>query len=223
MPRTTADRHTLHRVALAAAPALTGAAMLADLTPQSGATAELLTAVREQPDRWLLTCSLFLVAGLAWALGGIGLRRIVGARSCLVAVGGALLAAGGVALALIDAAGYYLSGIARSGATVEQQVTAVEHVESTGPLIALEVIHVAGWTLGLVLVSVGLLRSGTVARWVPATVVLSLVGVVAFTGGVPLWLALAVQVVALTALAASLPVEAPHAVGTPALADQATS
>jgi hypothetical protein len=191
-------------VALVLAPVLLGAAMLLDLTPDADGTAELLGLVGESPQRWLLSNSLFLLSGLAWTVAGIGLYRRLGRRSRTIGIGAIGVAAGGVALGLIEATVLYLPGLARSGASLDQQVRTVEYVESSAPTIAFEVVHVAGWLLGLLLVAVGLLLRRAVPRWIPATMLAGLAGMLAFSDGPGLATASAVLVVAVTGLALHL-------------------
>jgi len=202
-------RSAPYRLAFVLAPLLMGMAMVVDLTPGTDSTQELLAAVADQPDRWLLTGTLFLLSGLAWAVTGVVLHRVARGRSRLITIGGVLLAAGGAALALLDAAGSYLPAVAGSGASLEQQVEVVEQVESTPVLVFIEVVHVAGWALGLVLVAFGLLRSRMVSAWIPGLVLLSFVGMFAFTGGVPILVAATLLVVGMTGLAMKLPQAAP--------------
>lgn len=211
MTATNRTSPTPYRVALVLAPVLMGAALLMDLTPQTDTTEELLAMVREHPDRWLLTGTLFLFSGLAWVVAGIGLHRMLGRRSRLVGVGGLGVAAGGAALALVDAAGYYLPALARSSASVDQQVSVVERVEGSAPLLALEIVHIAGWILGLLLVAAGLLAARVVARWIPALLIASLAGMVAFASGPGLLGAVVAHVTALVALAVFMPPSAGRA------------
>lgn len=204
-------RSAPYRLAFLLAPMLMGIAMILDLTPGTDSTQELLAAVAEQPDRWLLTGSMFLLSGLGWVVAGIALHRIARGRSRLVGPGGVLLAAGGAGLALLDAAGSYLPALVRSGATVEQQVAVVEHVEATPVLLVIEFVHVVGWALGLVLVAVGLLRSRMTPAWVPVLLLLSFAGMFAFTSGIPILVAAVLLVVGMTGLAVRAPQPVPAA------------
>ncbi len=212
-------RSAPYRLAFVLAPLLMGIAMVLDLTPGTDSTQELLAAVADQPERWLLTGTLFLLSGLGWTVTGAVLHRVARGRSRLIAVGGVLLATGGAALALLDAAGSYLPALARSGAPLEQQVAVVEQVESTPVLVVIEIVHVAGWALGLVLVAIGLLRSRVVPAWVPVLLLVGFAGMVAFTGGVPILVAATLLVVGMTGLAMGLPQAAPA----PQAADPAPS
>lgn len=193
-----------YRSALVLAPALMGLAFAIDRSPQADSSEELLTLVHAHPDSWLVAGSLFLVAGLAWLVAGVGILRWFGDRSRLLGLGGLAMAAGGISLSLLDAAGIYLPGLAGSGATVEQQVSVVEHVESSAPLLVIEIVHVAGWGLGLLLVAIGLLRATSLPRWIPALLVISLAGMVAFAQGPALVAAAAVQVLGFLGLALHL-------------------
>lgn len=193
------------RVALVVAPLLMGSAMLLDLTPGTDGTSELLGAVAKEPGRWVTTGTLFLLSGLAWTLAGVGLTRMTGRRSRLAGAAGLALAAGGTALALIDAAGVYLPHLARSGAPLQEQVGVVEAVEGSAPLIAAELVHVVGWGVGMLLLAVGLLVSRALPRWIPVLLLVSLAGLVAFVQGPPLAAAVAAHVAALTGLAIHLP------------------
>lgn len=200
-----------YRVAFILGPLLMGIAMAIDLTPGTDSTQELLAAVAEQPDRWLLTGTLFLLSGLAWIAVGAALLRICRGLSRLVVVGAVLLAAGGAALALLDAAGTYLPAVALSTATVEQQIAIVEEVETTPVLLVIEVVHIAGWALGLVLVTVGMLRSRIVPVWVPVLTLLGFAGMLVFAGGVAILVAAALLLVGMMGMAVRLPQAAPAA------------
>ena len=200
-----------HRTALALAPALMGVAFLIDRSPQADSTEELLALVKGHPDSWLLAGSLFLAAGLAWLVAGIGIARHLGGRSRLLGVGGLALAAGGMALSLLDAAGIYLPGLATSGASLAEQVGVVEHVESSAPLLIIEIVHVAGWGLGLLLVAIGLLRTRDLPRWVPILLLASLAGMVVFADGPVLMAAVIAQVAACFVLATRLTRDVDHA------------
>lgn len=200
-----------YRLAFLLAPLLMGVAMAVDLTPGTDSTQELLAAVAEQPDRWLLTGTLFLLSGFAWVAVGVVLLQVSRGRSRLVAVGAVLLAAGGAALALLDAAGTYLPAVARSTASIEQQVAIVEEVETTAVVLVIEVVHIAGWAVGLLLVAVGMLRSRIVPVWAPVLALLGFAGMIAFTGGVAILVAAALLVAGMTGMAVRLPQAAPAA------------
>lgn len=72
------------------------------------------------------------------------------------------------------------------------------------PLLALEIIHIVGWAVGLVLVAIGLWVARVTSRWIPLLLVVSIAGLVV-ASGVALMVVVAIHVVALAALAAQLP------------------
>lgn len=191
-------------VALAVAPILMGAAMLLDLTPFAADTTELLALVEENPARWAWANAVFLLAGVAWTVAAIGLFRRLGPHSRTIAVGAAALTAGGVALGLIEATMAYLPGLARSGASVAEQVTVVEQLDSSAPVLAFEVVHIIGWLGGLLLVVIGLFLTRAVPRWAPAMVLMGLVGVLVFVSGPGLAVASALVAAGTTSTAVHL-------------------
>jgi hypothetical protein len=200
---TTPTHPAAYRIARVQAPALMGAALRIDLTPQTNGTGELLAAVADQPGRWHLTGTLFLLSGLAWTVAGNGLLRMLGDRSRLVGVAGALLATGGAALALLDAAGVYLPAVAGSATSPQEQIQIVEHVEGAPLVVAGEIVHLVGWGLGMLVLVLGLLVSRAVPRWIAGLLLLSLVGISAFVSGALLAAAVTAHVAALAAVAVS--------------------
>ena len=194
----------LDLVALAAAPALMGVAMLLDLTPSADGTVELLALVEADPARWMWSNAVFLCAGVAWTIAAVGLWRRLGGRSRYIALGAIALAAGGAALGLIEATMAYLPSLARSGLPVAEQVTVVEHLDASVPAIVYEIVHIVGWLVGLLLVAAGLYLARIVPRWVPAALLVGLVGVVVFVAGPGVALASVVMTAATTALAVHL-------------------
>lgn len=204
----------LDLIALAVAPALMGVAMLLDLTPSADGTAELLALVEGNPARWMWSNAVFLLAGVAWTVAAVALWRRLGRRSRLIAAGSLALAAGGAALGLIEATMAYLPSLARSGVAVAEQVAVVEHLDASVPATVYEIVHIIGWLGGLLLVAAGLWSTRAVPRWVPATLLAGLVGVVVFVAGPGLALASLVMTAATTALAAHLG-RNDHAVASP--------
>lgn len=191
-------------VALAGAPVLMGAAMLLDLTPHATSTTELLGLVAEDPGRWTLANVLYLCAGVAWTVAAVGLLRRLGSRSRIVALGAVGLTAGGVAMGLIEATMAYVPALARSGVPVTDQVEVVEALDGSAVVLTFELVHIVGWLGGLLLIVVGLFLTRAVPRWVPATLLAGLVGMVVLVTGPGLVVALAALAAGSIGLAAHL-------------------
>jgi len=201
--RPTAAHLTL-AVALVAAPVLMGAASLVDLSPRADDTAELLALVAESPGRWEIGRLLFLLSGIAWVAAAVGLLVVFRGRSRAGLVGAVGLLLGGAAFVPIEAAGSYLAPLATGEIARSDQVTLVTAVEASGQILAFETVHVVGLLGGMVLVAVGQLRTGVVPRWAPALLVLGLVGILAFTSGVPLAIAMGAVAASMSACAVRL-------------------
>ncbi|QDO89566.1 hypothetical protein FNH13_15525 [Ornithinimicrobium ciconiae] len=219
MPRPTLTQADL--VALCCAPILMGAAMLLDLTPLADDTTELLTLVAASPGRWMWANLVFLCAGVAWTVAALGLLRRLGSRSRTVALGAVGVAAGGVTLGLIEATMAYLPALAQSGASMSDRVGVVETLDASPLVLTFELVHIVGWLGGQLLIVVGLLLTRAVPRWVPVTLLVGLVGLVAFATGPGLALASCVLAAGSTGLAVhlararQLPAPAPHTLSVP--------
>lgn len=191
-------------VALCCAPILMGAAMLMDLTPLADGTTELLALVAESPGRWMWTNVVFLCAGVAWTVAAVGLFRRLRSRSRTVALGAVGVAAGGVTLALIEATMAYVPALAQSGASVADRAGVVETLDRAPLVLIFELVHVIGWFGGLLLIVVGLFLTRVIPRWVPATMLAGLVGMVLFGAGPGVALATGLLTAGSTGLAVQL-------------------
>lgn len=138
----------LTALSLVAAPAVMGAALLTDITPQAESTRELLTLIAQKPGAWSMGQTLFFLSALLWFPAGLALIRLLAPVGRLGWLAGAAVAIGGLAVLPVDAAGLYLRDLAVSDIALDQQVALVEAVENSPAVIAFEAIHIAGLFLG---------------------------------------------------------------------------
>lgn len=179
---TTSPARQLTALSLVLAPALLGAALLTDITPQADDTRELLKLIAEKPGAWTASQTLFLLAALAWLPAALALMRLFGREARVGRLAAAAVAVGGLAMLPIDAAGLYLRKLATSDIPLDQQVSLVDGVESSPTLLALETVHVAGLFLGLLVVGGAMLRHRDLPRWAGVLVLVGMVGMVAAPG-----------------------------------------
>lgn len=179
---TTSPARLLTALSLALAPALMGAALLTDITPQADDTRELLKMIAEKPDTWSTGQTLFFLSAVAWLPAGLALMRLFGPSARLGRLAAAAVAVGGLMVLPVDAAGLYLRELAASDIPVDRQVSLVEAVESSPTLLVLETVHVAGLFLGLLMVGGAMLRHRDLPRWAGVLVLVGMVGMVAAPG-----------------------------------------
>ena len=189
---------------LVLAPALLGAALLTDITPQADDTRELLALIADEPGSWSTGQTLFFLSAVMWVPAGLALVRMFGRGAPIGWLGGAAVAVGGLAVLPVDAAGLYLRELAGSEIPLDQQIALVERVESSPTLIVFEIVHVVGLFLGLLVVGVAMLRHRGLPRWAGALVLVGMVGTAAAPGRAGLASALALLVVGLGVAAVRL-------------------
>ena len=194
---TTPPARQLTALSLVLAPALLGAALLTDITPQADDTRELLRLIAEKPGAWSAGQTLFFLSAMAWLPAGLALTRLFGREGRVGRLAGAAVAVGGLAVLPVDAAGLYLRELATSDIALDQQVSLAESVESSPTLLVFETVHVAGLFLGLLVVGVAMLRHRDLPRWAGALVLVAMVGMFAAPGRALLALAAALLVVGL--------------------------
>lgn len=198
---TTSPAGKLTALSLVLAPALMGAALLIDITPQADDTEELLTLIAGNPAAWSIGQTLFFLSALAWLPAGLALMRLFGQRARVGRLAGAAVAIGGLAMMAVDAAALYLRELAASDIPIAEQVSLVEGVEGSPAVLVFEIVHIAGLFLGLLVVGVLMLRHRRLPRWAGALVLVGLAGMVAAPSGPPLAAAAALLVTGLGAAA----------------------
>lgn len=198
---TTSKTRQLTALSLVLAPATLGAALLTDITPQAADTRELLVLIAEKPGAWSMGQTLFFLSALAWVPAGLALMRLFGPGARLGRLAGAAVAVGGLAVLPVDAAGLYLRELARSGVSLDDQVSLVEQVESSPTLLVFETVHIAGLFLGLLVLGVAMLRHRDLPRWAGVLVLVGMVGMMAAPGRALLALAVGLLVAGLGAAA----------------------
>lgn len=202
---TTPPTRRLTTLPLVLAPALLGAALLTDITPQADGTRDLLTLIADRPGAWTMGQTLFFLSAVMWFPAGLTLMRLLGRSGRLGRLGrlaGGAVAVGGLAILPVDAAGLYLRNLAASDIGLVQQVALVEAVESSPAVIAFEIIHIVGLFLGLLIVGVAMLRHRDLPRWAGVLVLVGTVGLVAAPSGILLALPIALLTVGLGSAAA---------------------
>lgn len=201
---TTSRASRLTTLPLVLAPTLMGAALLTDITPQADDTRALLTLIAEQPRAWSTGQTLFFLSALAWLPAGLAMMRLFGREARFGRVAGAAVTVGGLAVLPVDAAGLYLRELPATNLPLDQQVALVEAVESSSTLLVFETVHVAGLFLGLLVVSVAMLRHRSLPRWAGVLVLVGLIGLVAAPGRPLLAVSMALLVVGLGVAAVRL-------------------
>lgn len=199
---TTSPARKLTALSLVAAPAVMGAALLTDITPQTESTRELLAMIAQKPGAWAAGQTLFFLSAVLWLPAGLALIRLLAPSGVLGRVAGAAVAVGGFTVLAVDAANLYLRYLVTSDITLDQQVTLVEAVENSSALIVFEAIHIAGLFLGLLLVGVVMLRHRNLPRWSGVLVLIGTVGLVVPPAGILLALPIMILTLGLGAAAA---------------------
>ncbi len=194
----------LTALSLVLAPALMGAALLTDITPQADNTHDLLRLIAEKPGAWSMGQTLFFLSGLAWMPAGLALMHLFGRRARVGRLGAAAVALGGLAVLPVDAAGLYLRELATSDIPLDLQVELVEGVEGSPVLLVFETVHIVGLFLGLLVAGVAMLRLRDVPRWAGVLVLVGLVGLLAAPGRPLLAVSASLLVVGLGAVAARM-------------------
>jgi hypothetical protein len=194
-----ADTHTWTRVPpLSAAPAdgavtprtaalglVTSAVLLAGSAvtqPQlTGGAAEKLAAIASAGARADLSAVLFAVAQLPFLFGVLGVGALLRpfARR-LAGIGTGLAVAGAFGHALFGGASLTYLVMARQSPGLAAYSRLVTDIESS-PVMLVSVVGLAGTVLGLLLLSIGLFRTGVGPRWVGPALWAFLV--VEFVGG----------------------------------------
>lgn len=199
---TTSPVPRLTAFSLVLAPAVMGAALMIDITPQAESTRELLTLIAQQPGAWSMGQTLFFLSAALWFPAGLALMHLLGRSARTGRLAGAAVAIGGLAVLPVDAAGLYLHDLAVSDIALDQQVALVEAVENSPAVIAFEVIHIAGLFLGLLLVGVVMLRHRDFPRWAGILVLIGTVGLVVAPAGILLALPITLLTLGLGSAAA---------------------
>jgi hypothetical protein len=148
------------------------------------------------PHTWALAGVLAVFGPAAWVLGIVAVTALARHR------GWVLTTVGGVAsiLALTCGVGHLalafgLPADAAAAASSEREVTALLSADSANPLsTSLLLVFLVGFTIGPILLTIGLRRAGLVPVWLPVAAVIA--GMANFAPGV---FAGAVQLTALTA------------------------
>ncbi|MGB7818247.1 MAG: hypothetical protein WBL35_05845 [Ornithinibacter sp.] len=180
---TTTPIRLLTVLPLVLAPAVMGAALLTDITPQAADTKELLELIARDPGAWSMGQTLFFLSALLWVPAGLLLRRLFGREQRLGRAAGVAVTVGGLAVLPVDAAGLYLRELAASDIPIDQQVQLVEGVESSPAVLLFETVHIAGLFLGLLVVGAAMLRHPALPRAAGALVLTGTIALVAAPAG----------------------------------------
>ena len=147
----------------------------------TGGPAEKLAAIASAGARADLSAVLFAVAQLPFLLGVLGFGALLRpfARR-LAGIGTGLAVAGGIGHALFGGVSLTYLVMARESAGQAAYARLVTDIESS-PVMLVSVVGLAGTVLGLLLLSIGLFRTGVGPRWIGPVVWAFLV--VEFVGG----------------------------------------
>jgi len=152
----------------AAAALTTGACALvmgAITLPSSPNGSELVDTLRASPDRWLLASAAFMYAAFALTLGIPTFLHMVKTRGRATGQVGAVIFAFGA----IGTAGYAAMLILFRALVVHAVIDeqAIESLSRDSGVLVYMGAFVLAFIVGLVILGVALLMSGTVARWIP--------------------------------------------------------
>jgi hypothetical protein len=147
----------------------------------SGGAAGKLAAIASAGARADLSAVLFAIAQLPFMFGVLGVGALLrpGSRR-LASIGTGLAVAGAFGHALFGGVSLTYLVMAREPAGLPAYARLVTDIESS-PVMLVSVVGLAGTVLGLLLLSIGLFRTGTGPRWVGPTLWAFLV--VEFAGG----------------------------------------
>ncbi|QDP98291.1 hypothetical protein FOE78_22405 [Microlunatus elymi] len=135
------------------------------------------------PDAWTVM-GLFAVLGPAvWIIGVLTVARSANGRGWLLSTIGGLIASLALACGVGHLAVYFTLLGDLTGAGLQQStIRAVLSADGANPIsTTLLLVFLAGFTIGPVLLSVGLRRAGLVPVWLPVAAVIA--GVANFAGG----------------------------------------
>lgn len=164
-------------LALGAVVTITGMALHAEGLPDEA----FVRTVEAQPGQWLAS-HLALALGMALVAFGItSVLRLLDARQAKAVVVGTVVAAVGAALMSLGDVAHGVVAFALAGHVDPAASLAAQEAYFAQP--AIMILSMAGMLLplGLIIVGIGLLRTGVVPRWLGAAV---LVGPVAIQAGI---------------------------------------
>ena len=164
-------RRTVSGLCLIAAPLVLGAALL--LHPGEG-EAGLVQTIADNPSRTEAASLLIIASSVLFVPALMGILNLVRDRGvALVHIGVGLALIGVIGHAVWSGFQVVLAGLTQSSLDQAQLAAAVE---GGGPppagFIAIMLMFLVGFFLGLLLLAAGLWRSGIVPKWVPLGIVL---------------------------------------------------
>jgi hypothetical protein len=160
----------------------------------SSPSATVVDVVSGHPGAWLLVSVLAVLGPLVWVAGIGAVTSLVRARGwVLTTIGGIVTAAGLIAGVGHLALFFGVSGDLAASGLGSKSVEALQRADDSGVIgTLLLLLFLVGFSLGPILLTIGLRRAKLVAVWVPVAAIVMVVA--NFVGGIP---AGAVQLVAM--------------------------
>jgi hypothetical protein len=164
-------------------------------TPDNGQDpVGIVHQVAEHSTTWLLAGSLATLSAFLLAPAALAITMLASGRGrVLTRLGGFLLAAGALASMAHMVGEFGFPAIRAAAGIDDAAMSALDHV-GYGPAGAMIVVFILGFTLGLLLMMIGLRRAGVVPLWSVIAAVVAIAaggsgGVAAGVVGVVAWLA----------------------------------
>jgi hypothetical protein len=175
-------RRTLVGLCLIVAPLILFAASLIEPTSEGDEVREWLPELAEEPGRNDAATTLFIVGFVLLVPALIGLVHLIRERGIVLGhIGGVLAVLGTILYPVLFSTTFYDLSLAEN-LPVDQAVEAQEGTEDyVGPYFVF-IPAIFGWTLGLILLSVALLRARIAPVWFLVLVILANVAIFAGEG-----------------------------------------
>lgn len=175
-------RRTLVGLCLIVAPLILLAASLIQPTSEGDEAREWLPELAEEPGRNDAATTLFIVGFVLLVPALIGLVHLIRERGIVLGhIGGVLAVLGSVLYPVLFSTTFYDLSLAEN-LPVDQAVEAQEGTEDYVGVYFIFIPAIFGWTLGLLLLSIALLRARLAPVWFLVLVVLANVAIFASNG-----------------------------------------
>lgn len=166
-------RRTLVGLCLIAAPLILFVASLIEPTSEGDEVREWLPELAEEPGRNDAATTLFIIGFVLLVPALIGLVHLIRERGIVLGhIGGALAVLGTVLYPVLFSTTFYDLSLAEN-LPVDQAVKAQEGTEDYVGVYFVFIPAIVGWTLGLILLSVALLRARVAPVWFLVLVILA--------------------------------------------------
>lgn len=171
---------------IGAAGLIIGSASLMITTPLQwvlGSGSDPTGAITAHPAMWRLTSLLGVVGPACWIFGIVALTGLVRSRGWVLTTLGGAITTIALAAGVGHLGGYFalLGDLAGAGADATTTTAVLTADNANAASNTLLLIFLAGFTLGPIVLTIGLRRARLVPVWVPVTAVIA--GVANFVGG----------------------------------------